>query len=166
VEFRFWLALIVAVEIGLDQWSKAWAVGSLGPDRQIAVVPTVDFDLSYNSGFSFGTGSGQGRFVAVLVMVMIAALVRYTWRQSMGPRAILLAVILGGALGNLTDRVLRSDDGWLTGRVVDFIDVRWYAVFNVADVFVVGGVVALFMVEVVKPLWARPVVHIDEIAET
>ena len=47
------------------------------------------------------------------------------------------AVILGGALGNLIDRVARADDGPLSGQVIDFIDVSWYAVFNVADIFVV-----------------------------
>lgn len=157
---------MVAVQIAIDQWSKDWAVSSLGPERQISVVPTVDLDLSYNRGFSFGTGAGQGRLVAVLVIVMIAGLVRFAWREPMGPRLVLIAVILGGALGNLGDRIVRADDGFLTGPVVDFIDVHWYAVFNVADIFVVGGVIALFLVEVVRPRAFRPMVQVDEVAET
>ncbi len=157
---------MIAVQVGIDQWSKGWAVSSLGPDRHISVAPTLDLDLSYNRGFSFGTGAGQGRLVGLLVILMIVALVRFAWREPMGPRLVLFAVILGGAFGNLGDRVVRADDGFLTGPVVDFIDVHWYAVFNVADIFVVGGVVALFLVEVVRPLALRPLVQVDEIAET
>ena len=48
----------------------------------------------------------------------------------------------GGAISNLLDRIFRADDGVLSGEVVDFIDVTWYAVFNVADIFVVCGAIA------------------------
>ena len=58
------------------------------------------------------------------------------------------ASILGGALGNLVDRLFRADDGPLSGEVIDFIDVTWYAVFNVADIFVVCGCVAFGVYEV------------------
>ena len=51
-------------------------------------------------------------------------------------------MILGGAIGNLVDRAARADDGVLSGAVIDFIDVTWYAVFNVADIFVVCGCLA------------------------
>ena len=63
----------------------------------------------------------------------------------LGPRYF--AAILGGALGNLIDRVVRADDGLLSGNVVDFIDVTWYAVFNVADMFVVCGCIVLVLYE-------------------
>jgi signal peptidase II len=46
---------------------------------------------------------------------------------------------MGGAIGNLADRLLRAEDRFLSGEVIDFIDVSWYAVFNVADMFVVCG---------------------------
>ena len=57
--------------------------------------------------------------------------------------AIAAGCIAGGALGNLTDRLFRSDDGFLTGAVVDFIDVQWWPVWNVADMGVVLGGAAL-----------------------
>ena len=69
------------------------------------------------------------------------------WREERPTRTWLYAVILGGALGNLLDRVFRADEGFLSGKVVDFIDVTWYAVFNVADIAVVCGAIALVAVE-------------------
>ncbi len=65
-------------------------------------------------------------------------------------------MILGGALGNLGDRIFRADDGVLSGAVVDFIDVTWYAVFNLADVFVVCGATVFALVEWWRPLRSPP----------
>jgi signal peptidase II len=53
--------------------------------------------------------------------------------------------VLGGAAGNLTDRAFREGDGVMGGAVVDFIDLQWYPVFNVADVAVVGGALLLLL---------------------
>ncbi|MCB1027813.1 MAG: signal peptidase II, partial [Microthrixaceae bacterium] len=61
-----------------------------------------------------------------------------------------------GALGNLLDRLFRANDGLLSGKVVDFVAVTWYAVFNVADVFVVVGAIALLWLE-----FRRPVAAVD-----
>ena len=57
-----------------------------------------------------------------------------------------LGLVLGGALGNLVDRAFREGSGFLGGAVVDFIDLQWWPVFNVADTAVsVGGVLLVFM---------------------
>jgi signal peptidase II len=143
-------AIIVVASVALDQASKEWALNKLENGRTIDVLPTVEFDLAFNSGFSFSTGSGRGNLVALLVIALCIFIGWQIWRESRPVRAFLYAVILGGAIGNLLDRVFRADDGFLSGEVIDFIDVSWYAVFNVADIFVVCGCVAFVIHELLS----------------
>ena len=100
--------------------------------------------------------------MAILVIVVCGLLVWAIGRETMTSRRLILATILGGALGNLLDRIFRSEEGFLTGEVVDFIDVTWYAVFNVADIFVVCGCVALILHE----LRLRRMGDEDEVPQT
>ncbi len=146
---RLWrtTAVIIAVVVGLDQLTKEWATNRLSRGRSIGVLPTLEFDLAHNSGFSFSTGSGNGPAVGVLVIGVCLFIAWQIWRETVVARAGVLAAILGGAIGNLVDRIFRADDGPLSGEVVDFIDVSWYAVFNVADMFVVCGCVAFVIYE-------------------
>jgi signal peptidase II len=65
--------------------------------------------------------------------------------------AIALGMVLGGALGNLADRIFRADDGLLSGAVVDFIDLQWWPVFNLADSAIVIGAILLFVASVIEP---------------
>ena len=90
--------------------------------------------------------------IALVVIVMVIYLSFLSIREPTTRRGLLLAVILGGAVGNLIDRIFRADDGWLSGKVVDFVDVSWFAVFNVADVFVVCGVIVLIASELFAPI--------------
>ncbi len=130
------------VTVAIDQLTKSWAEEALGDGDTIGLIPTLELDLTYNSGFSFSTGSGQGQLVGVLVIGLIGFLVWQIWNTTTPTRVALLSVILGGAVGNLVDRLFRGDEGFLSGEVIDFIDVSWYAVFNVADIFVVCGCIA------------------------
>lgn len=141
---------LVCVEVLLDQLTKEWALNRLGDGSRIDVLPTLEFDLSFNSGFSFSTGSGQGRLIGVGVIFLTLFLIRQITIEAPNLRSWLLTVILGGALGNLGDRIFRADDGALSGHVIDFIDVSWFAVFNVADIFVVGGAIILVLVEFLR----------------
>ncbi len=139
--------LIVAAAVALDQLSKWWAEEVLDDGNAIGVLPTVEFDLTYNSGFSFSAGSGNGEWIGLLVTILVGFLIWQIWKATDAGRALVMAVILGGAIGNLIDRIFRADDGILSGKVIDFIDVSWYAVFNVADIFVVCGAVAFVIYE-------------------
>lgn len=149
------LMLVVAGVLALDQATKAWALATL-QDRVIEVFPTVQFRLTYNSGFSFGMGAEHGPLVTVIVLAIALLLARAVLRERDALRAMLLAAILGGALGNIVDRLLRGDAGLLSGSVVDFIAVTWYAVFNVADMFVVCGAVLLVLTELRRDLEPEP----------
>jgi signal peptidase II len=138
------VALAVIV---VDQASKFWAQAKLA-DEPVDVLPTVQLDLAYNDGMSFGTGSGFGAVIGAIVILVLAYLVSLIYREPRTGRVILLAVVAGGAAGNLLDRLFRAGEGSpLTGAVVDFIDVEWYAVFNIADAAVVLGLITFVLIE-------------------
>jgi len=143
-------ALIIFGCIALDQATKEWALNSLSDGSTFEVLPTVEFDLAFNSGFSFSTGSGNGNLVGLLVIALSIFIAWQIWHEERTVRTYLYAMILGGAVGNLLDRLFRADDGFLSGEVVDFIDVSWYAVFNIADAFVVCGCVLFVLDELIR----------------
>ena len=68
-------AVIIVVALVVDQLSKWWALDELEDGSVIEVLPTLEFDLHYNTGFSFGTGTGMGRWIALLVVVLCLVLV-------------------------------------------------------------------------------------------
>lgn len=147
---------VVATVVALDQLTKAVALDRLAGGRTVELVPTVELRLAYNSGFSFGTASGSGRLIAVVVVAVSVFVAVRAWRETRTMALVLYSAVLGGALGNLLDRLFRANDGLLSGKVVDFVAVTWYAVFNVADVFVVVGAIALLWLE-----FRRPVAAVD-----
>jgi signal peptidase II len=138
---RFWrLTLpIAAAVVLLDQLAKNWAIGNLADGRARHVVWTLQWNLSFNSGMAFSKGQGVGPIIgllAIVVVVVIALSVRHSDSRILDVAA---GLVMGGALGNLVDRLFRGD-GWLHGSVIDFIDFQWFPIFNLADVGVnVGG---------------------------
>ena len=135
---------VLLVAVALDQLSKQWALQALAGGRQIPLVPTVRLELFLNPGVAFGIGADVGAPLVIGLIVVVSALVawlclRVIHRASL-KGTVLLAVAAGGGIGNLLDRILRADHGPLTGRVVDFIAVDWFAVFNVADIFTTCGI--------------------------
>lgn len=153
---------ILVFTILTDLATKEWALSALSDGRRIDLLPTLEFDLLFNRGFSFGTGQGQGRLIGVAVIAMIIYLTVQLVRSTVLHRVVLFSVILGGAIGNLLDRIFRADDGFLSGAVVDFIDVSWFAVFNVADMYVVCGAFAFALWEIfIRP----PAIELDDPAD-
>ncbi len=142
-------ATLIVLTIVSDWLTKEWALSALGDGERIALLPTLEFDLLYNNGFSFGTGQGQGRLIGVGVIIMVVYLAFQLVRSTVLHRVIFFSIILGGAIGNLIDRIFRADDGFLSGSVIDFIDVSWFAVFNLADIYVVCGAIAFALWETV-----------------
>jgi signal peptidase II len=126
--------------IGLDQLTKWWALHALD-DRSINLVWTLRLHLVHNTGAAFSLGEGLGPLMAGLVVVVMVLLARHAARTDDPIVHVTVGAIVGGALANLIDRVFRADDGLLSGAVVDFVDLQWWPVFNVADaVIVVGGI--------------------------
>lgn len=144
--------LVGAVALGvlvLDQASKAWALRRLSDGRIVDVVGSLRFALTWNTGasFSFGNDLELGPYIGVLALGVV------TWLLLSGHTATTLGAVAaglvsGGAVGNLIDRTFRSgpagaEAGFMGGAVVDFIDVEWWPIFNVADMGVVVGALAL-----------------------
>lgn len=132
---------IVAVVLLIDQLTKHWAVTDLGNDRVIDVVWTLRFNLSFNQGMAFSTGTGMGPIIGVIALVISAVVFRWAMHQPSRPARVAAGLVIGGALGNVVDRLFRGD-AWMRGAVVDFIDFQWFPIFNIADTAVnVGGAV-------------------------
>jgi len=130
----------------LDLLSKMWVVRSLEHHRPIDVLGHyLRLDAIRNAGAAFGMGQGMTivfTVIAVGVIVVIARLARKLYSL---PWAIALGLLLGGAFGNLTDRIFRTPGGF-QGRVVDFIAPEHFAVFNLADSAICcGGVLIVLL---------------------
>lgn len=140
-----WLSLVVVV---LDQWSKYWIVANFREYEVLTVWPVFNLTLVYNTGaaFSFLSDAGGWQrwfFVSVAVLV---SLVMVIWLARLQPRerwtALGLALVVGGAVGNLIDRVV-------LGKVVDFLQWHWqdwyWPSFNLADSAITLGVILLLI---------------------
>jgi len=144
-----WLPLSVAV-IVLDRLVKLWITHHFAPLERVHVLKVLDIILTYNTGAAFSflatdqPGLQRWLFV-VLALGVSAALIVWLRRLDARIHGLLacgLALIVGGALGNMIDRLM-------TGRVVDFIHVHWgahyFPAFNVADSAITIGAVLLLL---------------------
>ena len=140
------LTLTLLVAAGwflLDQLSKWWALNALD-DHSIEVFWTLRFNLAFNSGMAFSQGKGLGPVIGVVALVVVVILVVSLRKGTSTLGAVATGMIIGGAAGNIADRIFRADSGFLSGPVVDFIDFQWWPIFNVADIgVVVGGLLLL-----------------------
>jgi signal peptidase II len=149
-----WL-LLSATIIALDLWTKSIALSQLELHRSVTAIEGVlDWTLTYNTGAAFSflsDASGWQRWffsalalgVSSLLTFWLTRIPRSDWRQ-----ALPFALIVGGALGNLVDRVRY-------GHVVDFIDAYWnghhWPAFNIADSAIVGGAIGLALFTILMP---------------
>ena len=133
---------LAGVVVVLDQITKHWALNTLDDGRIIDVVWTLRFALGFNSGFAFSTGTGWGPWIGVFAIAAIVALAVAMHRAASMASRLALALIVGGAIGNIVDRLFRGR-GLLHGKVVDFIDLQWFPVFNIADSAITIGAVVL-----------------------
>ena len=139
-------ALVGGLVLTLDQLTKWWAVGALGDGHTIDLFWTLRLRLVENTGAAFSRGEGSGPLIGVLVVAVVIMLVRVGARTADPAARLTVGAVVGGALGNLVDRAFRSEDGLLGGAVIDFVDLQWWPVFNLADsVVVVGAVVILWL---------------------
>jgi signal peptidase II len=151
---RYGLTAGVAVAvIVIDQLTKWWALETL-TTRTIDLFWTLRFRLAFNTGaaFSMGSDSQFGRYIPFAALLVVALVV---WQgRTIGSRlgSVALGLILGGAIGNLIDRLFRAGSGgFMSGAVVDFIDPQWFPIFNIADSGVVVGGFLLVLVSLRTP---------------
>jgi signal peptidase II len=135
-------ALVVIV--GLDQLTKAWAVSALADGPKHAIGDFLVFEVARNSGSAFSRFQGYTPVLAVLAIVITVFVARSVRQATDRWTLVGLVLVLGGSLGNLTDRLVRSP-GFLRGHVVDFIAVGWWPVFNIADSCITIGAIVLIV---------------------
>jgi signal peptidase II len=138
------VAIAVAVVVA-DQLTKHWAVTSLGADREIDLFWTLRLNLAFNNGMAFGQGQGFGPVIGVVATLVIVYLLVSLRNEASRISTIGMGLLIGGAAGNLIDRLFRGDDGVLRGAVVDFIDFQWFPIFNIADIAVNVGAALLIL---------------------
>jgi signal peptidase II len=137
-----WLYTAAASAYLLDRASKIWVERTLLGEPPLVVIPGV-LSLNYttNSGGAFGLGRSAPFLFAAASIGVSAVIVAVSFRQTRPAVAIGLGLVLGGALGNLTDRIANGPG--LSGHVTDFIDFRVWPVFNLADSAIVIGAIVL-----------------------
>lgn len=141
-----WLVISLVVVI-LDQWTKTLVQQGLEYGERIPVLPFFNLTLAYNPGaaFSFLADAGGWQRYFFTAVAVVAIVVMFVWLMRLqGERmvALALALVLGGAVGNLWDRVV-------LGHVVDFLDFHWagyhFPAFNVADSAITVGAILLII---------------------
>jgi signal peptidase II len=134
-------ALTAAVGLVVDQVTKALVVARVAGHPPILVVGhLLTIDVSRNPGAAFSFAPAATAVFAVLALAVSVVIVRTAGHLRSVLWAVALGLLLAGAVGNLIDRLVRAP-GFGRGAVVDFIDLRYFATFNVADSCITCGVV-------------------------
>lgn len=151
-----WLTLLVLV---LDQVTKYAATAMLQLYQPINILPFFNFTLAHNTGAAFSflsdAGGWQRWLFAVIAFLTSLAIVYWLWKlpKNESWTALSLSLILGGALGNLYDRVAY-------GYVIDFLDFYWgtahFPAFNVADSAITVGAAVMILEAILKPSANNP----------
>jgi signal peptidase II len=137
---RLGIVGVAAVVIALDQASKTWALHHAQDPKH--VIWTLRLAVTFNSGTAFGLGQNSTSIIiggVVILVVVLLGVGRSASRNATWPAVVAMGLLLGGAMGNLADRLVRHHGG----AVIDFIDLRWWPVFNLADASITVGAVLL-----------------------
>ena len=131
------IRLFAVVALGawtLDQASKAAAVAWLQPGESVTLVPHVfSLTVTRNAGAAFSTGTQMTLMLSIIAILVVVTVIRMARRLRDPGWALGLGLLLGGATGNLTDRIFREPSP-MRGHVVDFLHLTHWPVFNLADV--------------------------------
>jgi signal peptidase II len=137
-----WVAAVVALIVGADQATKSIAVARWSVRPHEIFGPHVLLFVTRNSGSAFSRFQSFTPVLALAAIAIAVVLARAARNATDSVVLCALVLLLGGALGNLTDRFVRSP-GFLRGHVVDFVQVGWWPVFNLADSCVTVGAILL-----------------------
>ncbi len=137
------LSLSCAVVLAADQLSKIWAVARLSPTEVVPVFGDfIRFQLIRNPGAALSFATEQTWLLTVVALTVVVCVAWAARRVGHQGWAVALGFLLGGALGNLVDRILRSP-GVGRGHVVDFIAYGSWFIGNVADIAIVLAALAI-----------------------
>lgn len=145
------LSLLFSAAVTLlvvDQLVKWWVVTTLPEGEPVEVLGEfLQFVFVRNPGAAFSLASGATWIFTVIALVVGGVIIWFSRRIASYPWALFLGLLLGGTLGNLTDRLFR-EPGFPQGHVVDFISTPWMmpAIYNIADIAIVTSMVLFFWV--------------------
>jgi len=148
---RLWLAgaaVVGVVSILVDQATKTWALTALEGRQPIHLLGSLRLALSYNSGVAFSLGRGSGLTIVPVALAVVVVVIFVARHLPGRLPALSVGLVVGGATSNLADRLFRN----LDGSVVDFIDLQWWPVFNVADSCIVVGGILLAVCSMRRPV--------------
>lgn len=148
---------VASVVYASDLVTKIWAVERLSdPNSSIEIVGDLfQLELTRNPGAAFGIGVGMTIVFTLLSLVVVGVVLRTSNRLGSTWWAVVFGLVLGGALGNLTDRLFRSP-GFMRGHVIDFLHLKNWPVFNLADTaFCIAGAIVFLLVLRNIPLEGR-----------
>jgi signal peptidase II len=134
------VVVVVALVILADQVTKTWAENALrrGP---IDILGPIKLQLTFNSGFSFSIGQGHPLLITIAAIVIAVGVGVYALLTPSRLKRIAASLVVGGALGNLADRLFRHNHG----AVIDFIRFPHWPIFNLADSAITVGVILLLI---------------------
>jgi signal peptidase II len=140
------VAILAALVLAADQFTKYLAIQNLPPEQAVKVLGDfLIFYLIRNPGAAFSLGEGV-TWIFTIALAVVAVVIVWLTVTRIRSRvwAVVLGLLLGGVLGNLTDRALR-EPGFPVGHVVDFINTPWMmpAIYNVADIFIVTMMISV-----------------------
>lgn len=135
---------IAAFVVVVDQMTKAWALETLGNRAIVVIEDFLRFTLVRNPGGAFSSFQNSGTFIAIAAVGVVFIILYMVGGVPRRTDVVALGLILGGAVGNLMDRVVRGE-GVLDGEVIDWIDWWFIPTFNVADAAITIGVVMLLV---------------------
>ncbi len=141
------VAVTATLVYAADLITKILAVAKLEDGTSVELVGDLfQLDFTRNGGAAFGIGVGMTAVFSLLSLVVIGVVLRTANRLGSTWWAVVFGLVLGGALGNLTDRIFRSP-GFMRGHVVDFLHLKNWPVFNLADTAfcIAGGIVFLLV---------------------
>lgn len=151
-----WLAAVLVV--ALDLFTKQWALDSLTPGVRHEVVDgLLTLQLVFNSGAAFSLGENHTWVLTIVAFAVTVGIAYYARRARTWWSVALFGIALGGAIGNLLDRLFRAP-GFGRGHVVDMINYHDWFVGNVADIAIVGSAAAFMLMSMLgrKPLRPLP----------
>ncbi len=142
---RYALALgLAALVVVIDMVSKRWASIEFADGPMVIIPGFLEFTFTENPGAAFSMFQNAGPVMGVAAIGVSAALIWSLRKDRPTLETLAFAFIIGGALGNLMDRIFRGP-GLLDGKVIDWIDLWWIPTFNVADMSVTMAVCLLLI---------------------
>lgn len=145
------IASLAVLVLAADQFAKLLAIAQLPPEQPVPIIGDfLIFYLVRNPGAAFSLGEGVTWIFTIAMAAVAVAIVVIARRIRSRIWAVVLGLLLGGVLGNLTDRLFR-EPGFAVGHVIDYISTPWMmpAIYNVADIFIVTMMISVALLVLV-----------------